>query len=131
MSTTRTAILVQAPRLEADYAHALRASAGVSNLTAAEIARRAKEYGKAAAERWADRVEAKLAGARVTAIGQSDGEISFLARRAVADGMHDIELRTQRVLKRTPSGRIYHQFPSRLYVDGKLVTEAAYRQLFA
>ena len=42
-----------------------------------------------------------------------------------------IVLDQQRVLKFSSKGKMFHQFPARIYVDGKFYPEAVYKEMFA
>ena len=85
------------------------------------------EYGEARALEWANKIEAKLEnvdGVEIT--NWSRGSFGFAGTR---DGKK-VSLIQQTVTKVSKNGVWFHQFPARIYVDGKFFSEKAYKELF-
>ena len=91
------------------------------------LAKKAKEYAEEAAVEWFYKTNRKLGKLEdAELLRDSGGDVVV---RGTRDGKK-IELNQQRILKTSVNGILFHQFPARLYVDSKFVTEAAYKKLF-
>lgn len=88
---------------------------------------RAKAYGEQAALDWFYKTNLKLGDVSSVEMGKPGADMRVTAER---DGRH-ITLDQQRIINCSPKGKLFHQFPSRLYCDGKFMPEAAYKRLFA
>lgn len=68
----------------------------------------------------------KLGRAQVSKVDmQRGGAVHILAH---LDG-HEVRVEQQRILKVSPLGRLFCQWPSRVYVDGQFTPEAAYAKM--
>lgn len=97
-------------------------------LSDARLRQIADYYGASVALEWFYKTNAKLGAlddARLEC--DSGGDVIVSGTRAGKS----VRMVQQRVLKQSPRGRLFHQFPSRLYVDGQFTPEAEYRKLFA
>ena len=91
------------------------------------LAREAQRYGEQTAVQWFYKTNQKLGDLQnPTLVRDRDGYVHVKGER----GGHGIELVQQRIINVSPLGRPFHQFPSRIYVDGKFVTEADYLKQF-
>lgn len=100
--------------------------AGILMLDEAHLATKAKDYGDQAALDWFHKTNAKLGDVSSVEMGAPGSSMQVVAER---DGKK-IVLDQQRIINTSPKGKLFHQFPSRLYVDGKFVPEAAYKAMF-
>lgn len=88
----------------------------------------AQAYGERAAHAWARKLDQKLG-----AIGDTqfvlglDGNLIVIGSRAG----RSVHLAQRPVVRVSPKGKPFHQFQSRLHVDGGFVSEADYRKLFS
>lgn len=102
--------------------------AGKLTLDLARVEAFAKKYGEHAALDWFHKTGAKLGElAEAEVVYGSD---AYLIVRGKRDGK-TVQITQQRILKASPKGLMFHQFPSWLYVNGKFTPEAAYARLFA
>lgn len=93
-----------------------------------KLAQVAKEYGEQACLEWFYKTNAKLGPLEDAELHRSSGgDVEVTGKRSG----HDVRMSQQRILKATQAGRLFHQFPARLYVDGKFMPEAIYAKLFA
>lgn len=94
----------------------------------ARLAAEAAKYADEVVEQWGNKIEAKLGeldGARVL---RMDG-CRFLivgTRAGVA-----VEIQQDMILNVSSKGTLFNQWPSRIYVNKKFLSEAAYRKRFA
>ena len=93
------------------------------------LLRKAKAYGEEAALDWFRKTDAKLGDVTEIEVphSRSGGHMVVTGKRVD----RAIRLEQQRILKSSPKGKLFHQFPARIYVDGKFTPEAAYVRLFA
>lgn len=99
-------------------------------LDAELLATLAKQYGERVALDWFHKTNAKLGDATdITLVDgdASNGELSLVAAR----GDRRISISQQCVLKHSPKGKLFHQFPARIYVDKQFTPEAVYKKMFA
>lgn len=102
--------------------------AGKLTLDLARVEAFAKKYGEHAALDWFHKTGAKLGElTEAEVVYGSDASLIVLGKR---DGK-TVQIEQQRILKASPKGKLFHQFPSRIYVNGKFTPEAAYARLFA
>lgn len=87
---------------------------------------KADEYGDLVATQWFYKTSEKLGKLEdAEVVADSSGDVIVRGKR----NGKTIEMRQQRILKCSPKGVLFHQFPARIYVDGKFTTEAAYAEL--
>lgn len=97
-------------------------------LNADTLRKEADKYGKEVALDWFYKTNAKLGDVEEVDVPEGrSGTMVVLAKR----NGHSITLDQQRIIKRSPKGKLFHQFPARIYVDGKFYPESAYKKLFA
>jgi hypothetical protein len=93
-----------------------------------KVAAASQAYAEAATMAWLNKITCKLGNvdaARVERLGGCRFAIS-----AKRNG-HDLVIQQDIVLKQSPRGTLFNQFPARIYVDGKFTPEAKYKQMFA
>lgn len=88
---------------------------------------RAAEYAEATALQWLAKITAKLGPVQNASVQWRSG--NRITIQALREGKL-IEFHQEQILKSSPRGKLHNQFPSRLYVDGKFVSEAVYRKVF-
>jgi hypothetical protein len=83
------------------------------------------KYADATAARWYEKIVAKL-GPGVSGIMVVQlGSFGFVLR--ATRGTQRVKLEQSLIVNVSPKGKLFNQFPARLYVDGKFMSEAAYR----
>lgn len=97
-------------------------------LNDAKLAAYAAEVATATVEEWAGKIEAKL--------GDLDAVIvrNLHANDFLIVGTRDgrkVTIEQNMILNVSSRGILFNQWPARIYVDGKFVSEAKYRKLFA
>lgn len=106
----------------------LRLDGGVWSIDESRLALNAERYADAAIEAWRDKITAKmgeLENARV--VRMSGVSFQIVGER----GGKRVVIEQQMIINVSSQGKPYNQFPARLYVDGKFVSEAAYKRLAA
>jgi hypothetical protein len=103
------------------------AKAWTLTLNEGKLKSEAIKYGDEAAVQWFLKTNEKLGALEQPELVLDRG--GNLIVTGTRDGKK-ISLSQQRILKRSPLGTLFHQFPAHLYVDGKFHTEAAYKKLF-
>lgn len=88
----------------------------------------ARQYADQAVEAWESKINEKLGELENAEARYFDGAgFTITGTR----GGRQIRITQQQVLKWSKNGTPFHQWPSRIYVDGKFTPEAAYKKLFA
>lgn len=96
-------------------------------LNDATLAREAAAYGEQTALQWFYKTNQKLGDLQNPKLVRDTGaEVNVKGER---DGKQ-VELVQQRIINVSALGKLFHQFPSRIYVDGRFTTEEAYYKLF-
>lgn len=96
-------------------------------LSEAKIVAAAQAYAEAAAAEWREKITGKLGDVEYREF-KLFGGCNFLVH-ATRDG-HDIRLDQDVIFKQSTRGLLFNQFPSRIYVDGKFVSEKAYKAMW-
>lgn len=96
-------------------------------LNEAKLAREAESYGMRTALQWFYKTNQKLGALQSPELVKDRG--GYVHVRGERDGQK-VELVQQRIINVSPLGKLFHQFPSRIYLGGKFVTEEAYAKLF-
>lgn len=91
-----------------------------------KLAAAGKKYGEEAALDWFFKTNEKLGDVTDIQMGEAGANMQVVATR----DDKKIVLDQQRILKTSPKGKLFHQFPARIYVDNKFYSEAAYKKLF-
>ena len=91
------------------------------------LERNAQKYGERVALEWYNKMRSKLGDLDLIVIADAGkgGDI-------IIKGQHkgrEVSILQQRIINVSPKGLAFHQFPSRIYVDGKFLSEAAYKKL--
>ncbi|KKN72364.1 hypothetical protein LCGC14_0411910 [marine sediment metagenome] len=95
-------------------------------IDAAKLARNAKAYGERISLEWYNKMLAKLGslnGVQVT-LNLGRGDIRVRGRR----GSDVVTIDQQRIINVSSRGTLFHQFPSRIYVNGKFLSEVSYKK---
>lgn len=100
---------------------------GVYVIDEGRLTANADVYASDVAHEWAGKIAAKL-GQLDEASVESLGNLTFLIKGS--RGGRRITIEQTVVLKASPRGKLFNQFPARIYVDGKFTSEAAYRRMF-
>lgn len=77
---------------------------------------------------WQDKLNAKLIGATDATVTEFYANYIEVTAKL---GDATVTLRQQRIFNFTIEGNMYQQFPALIYVDGKKVSEAAYKKMTA
>lgn len=87
----------------------------------------AKRYAEAQCLAWFEKLNQKLVNVtEMTMTRSNNGEYKFTAKL----GEKKVTIDQQRILKCSPKGKMFHQFPARIYVDGKFYSEANFKKEF-
>lgn len=95
-------------------------------LNPTRLEKNAAEYAQAQVDAWRAKIAAKmgeLESAKVEWFSQS-GQFTITGTR----GGKQVAIQQTRVMKTSSRGLLFHQFPARIYVDGKFTSEAAYKR---
>jgi hypothetical protein len=91
------------------------------------LGRNAQAYGERVALEWYNKMRAKLGDLEsVTVVDAGTGGDVLIKGRIKG---HDVAVEQHRIINASSRGLLFHQFPARIYVDGKFMSEAAYRKL--
>ncbi len=101
---------------------------GTVSINEAKLDLAAADYAEAASLQWKDKIEGKLVELENVEIKKFGGA-NFLIKgwrsgKAVA-------IDQNMIVKSSTKGLLFNQFPARIYVDGKFISERAYHALFA
>jgi hypothetical protein len=72
------------------------------------------------------KLEEKLVGCTDVSVPRFDGD-TFVVR--ARKGAHSVTLDQSRIINVSPKGKLFHQWPARIYVDGKFTSAAAFKKL--
>jgi hypothetical protein len=96
-------------------------------LNEAKLKKVANDAADKAAVEWFYKTNEKLGAIdNPTLVRDQGGNVIIEGERAGKK----VRMVQQRILKSSPLGRLFNQFPARIYVDGQFVTEAAYKGMF-
>lgn len=99
-----------------------------ASINEAKLALVAEAYAEAAVAEWQGKIEAKLGELNNAEVTRFNGHgFTILGQR---DGK-SICIEQQKILKASSKGNVFHQFPARIYVNGKFTSEANYKKAFA
>jgi len=96
-------------------------------LNPTRLEKNAQEYAQAQVDSWRAKIQGKmgeLESAKVEWFSQS-GQFTITG---VKNG-RAIAIHQTRIMKTSSRGLLFHQFPARIYVDGKFTSEAAYKKM--
>ena len=92
------------------------------------LAKHAGEYADAVVESWAGKIEAKLEELdEATTRYLSGTSFEITGERAG----RKIRIEQNMIVNVSTKGKVFNQFPARIYVDGQFMSEAKYKKLFA
>ena len=97
-------------------------------LNEARLARVSAQYADDVVESWKGKITAKL-GELENAQVDNMGDMQFRIT-GTKHGRH-VMIEQTVILKASPNGVLFNQFPARIYVDGKFTSEAAFNRLAA
>jgi len=89
----------------------------------------AKTYGERIALEWFNKMLTKLVDIDDVIVSEPNngGNITINGSRC----NNNIYIEQQRIINVSKLGTVFHQFPARIYVNGKFYSEAGYKKLFA
>lgn len=96
-------------------------------LNPTKLEENAQKYAEVQVDAWRDKILAKmgeLTSAKVEYFWTS-GQFTITGLR----GNRAVAIHQTRVMKSSCRGLLFHQFPARIYVDGKFTSEAAYKKM--
>ena len=95
-----------------------------------KLQKKAHDHAKASVDQWKDKIISKLEHLDNISIARLDNACGFLIS-GCRDG-RQVEIQQQMILNfRSSTGTIFNQFPSRIYVDGKSMSENKYKKSFS
>lgn len=98
-----------------------------AKLNPKRLARHCREFGLASALEWFEKTGVKLGEIESPQLLHDDG-----GELIVVGSREGIEIRmVQRcVTNQSPLGKLFNQYPARIYLDGSFITEAAYKERY-
>jgi len=96
-------------------------------LDTAKLSTNASNYSAEIVEAWASKIVSKLGSLDYVQVRRLDG-CSFCITGEVRG--HSVVLNQQIIINVSNRGTLFNQFPSRIYVDGKFMSEADYKAAF-
>lgn len=107
------------------FRNVVRPSCDGVTLDDSKLAAAAEQYADAAVAAWAGKIADKLGPLADVSVGRLDG-CSF--RIGGRRGSQRVGIEQQAIVKTSPLGKVFNQFPARIYVDGKFTPEAKYKR---
>lgn len=103
----------------------------VTGINADYLARQAADYADQQVAAFTHKLHRKLGDLRDVRIDDINvGGFTFLIY-GTAPGGQTVRVEQNRILNVSPRGTLYHQWPSRIYVDGQFTPESRYKRLVA
>lgn len=99
----------------------------VAGLDEEKLVKAAKAYAESAANEWFSKIMEKvgeLEGAMAHHL--SGAEFKIIGKK---DGRH-VEIHQQMIVNMSPKGKLFNQFPARIYLEGKPISAASYKKVF-
>jgi hypothetical protein len=93
-----------------------------------KLSKNAQNYAVATVEYWKDKIKAKLVNLDMVNVRRLDG-ISFVITGT--NKLGTIAIEQNMIVNVSSKGTLFNQFPSRIYVNGKFMSEAAYKKATA
>lgn len=93
-----------------------------------KLALNAERYADEVAAAWLDKINAKLGELENTEIKHFGGCCFLISGHR---GGKAVAIDQNVILKASTNGKLFNQFPARIYVDGKFTSEKKYHALFA
>lgn len=93
-----------------------------------KLARRAAQYAEAAVAQWKDKIDAKLGDLENVTVKH------FAGCNYLITGWRNgksVAIDQDVIVKSSTKGLLFNQFPARIYVDRKFISEAKYKAMFA
>ena len=103
-------------------------SVGRYELNAAKVAKVASEAATATIKQWEAKLVAKLADLEGGEAVRTVGSMGFMIKGRKGDAHIGVE--QTMIVNYSSKGKLFNQFPARIYVDGKFTSEAAYKRMF-
>ena len=98
-------------------------------VNADRLQRAGDEYAKAVLAKFVAKLSKKLAGVTEVKVVRADANGTFIITGKMGDALVSIE--QQKIWKVSSKGLFFHQWPARIYVDGKFTPEATFKKLAA
>lgn len=93
-----------------------------------KVEAKAAQMAELAVAQWINKIDAKMGDLSHVSVARFGG-CEFVIFGSRADRAVKIEQSV--IVKSSNKGLLFNQFPSRIYVDGKFTSEAAYKKMFA
>ena len=90
------------------------------------LERNAQKYGERVALEWYNKMRGKLGDLRIIRC-YVDAQGTVIITGQIKE--HNITVEQNRIINVSSRGLLFHQFPARIYVDGKFVSEAKYKKM--
>ena len=94
---------------------------------AARLQKAGDEYAEAVLAEFVGKLSRKLAGVTEVKVVRADANGTFIITGKLGDALVSIE--QQKIWKVSSKGLFFHQWPARIYVDGKFTPEAAFKKI--
>lgn len=96
-------------------------------LNSAKLEENAAKYAKAQVAAWENKIQAKMGELEAAEVNYFDANGGYFTITGVRAGKK-VAINQTRILKSSCRGLLFHQFPARIYVEGKFMSEAAYKR---
>jgi len=100
---------------------------GVAVINEDRLAKGAALYAEAASQEWQAKFELKLGNIELAEVRNQRGALFVIVGRRNG---HSVAIEQDMIVKSSTKGRLFNQFPARIYVDGKFMPEKKYHAMF-
>jgi hypothetical protein len=92
------------------------------------LAKDADTYAAATVASFVAKLTKKLESLSDVEVKRADGDTFIITGKL---GSRSVSVHQDRILKTSPKGKLFHQWPARIYVNGNFTSEAAFKKLAA
>lgn len=101
---------------------------GVAAINEDRLAQGATEYAEAASQEWLTKFQSKLGNVEFAEVRNQRGALFVIVGRRNG---HSVAIEQDMIVKSSTKGKLFNQFPARIYVDGHFTSEKKYHAMFA
>lgn len=101
---------------------------GIAAINEDRLAQGAAKYAEAASEEWLAKFQSKLGNIEFAEVRSQRGALFVIVGRRNG---HSVAIEQDMIVKHSTKGRLFNQFPARIYVDGNFMPEKKYHAMFA
>lgn len=100
---------------------------GVAAINEDRLAQGAAEYAEASSQEWLTKFQSKLGNVEFAEVRSRRGALFVIVGRRNG---HSVAIEQDMIVKSSTKGKLFNQFPSRIYVDGYFTPEKKYHAMF-